>query len=142
MNRRRKNNKKRLRTTASRTKIEAKVARFLDDLKIDYKQNARVGKYSVDFLIGNEYIVECYGDYWHCSPQKYTSDYYSRGLKCLASARWERDDLRKSELESMGFKFLALWESDINGNSNYCKSKIKKHLTGVDIGQQSDYISM
>ena len=111
------------------SKIESKVAQYLDDLSIEYVQNCPVGKYNVDFLIRDTYIIECYGGYWHCDPTKYEPDYYSRGLKCEAHEKWTKDQHRQSELESMGHSFLVLWESLINSSPRACKSKIKKLLT-------------
>lgn len=111
------------------SKIESRVAQYLDDLSIEYVQNHPVGKYNVDFLIANKYIIECYGGYWHCDPKKYSPDYYSRGLKCEAHVKWEKDQRRQSELEAMGYQFLVLWESQINGSPRACKSKIKILLT-------------
>ena len=114
------------------SKIESRVAQYLDDLSIEYAQNHPVGKYSVDFLIDNTYIIECYGGYWHCDPTKYAPDYYSRGLKCEAHEKWAKDQNRQTELESMGHPFLVLWESEINSSPRACKSKIKKLLTPTE----------
>ena len=114
------------------SKIESRVAQYLDDLSIEYVQNCPVGKYNVDFLIRDTYIIECYGGYWHCDPRKYESDYFNRGLKCEAHVKWAKDQHRQSELESMGHPFLVLWESLINSSPRACKSKIKKLLTPAE----------
>ena len=133
MSRKRKNTGKRLhKNSQARTKIEAKVAQYLDELGLDYKQNHRVDRYSVDFLVDDKYIIECYGDFWHCNPEKYGPDYYNRGLKCQAQDRWNRDFQRQYHLESSGFPMLVLWENHIKNNAKYCKLLIKKHLNGVD----------
>ncbi len=134
MGRKNRNLKKRLRKQKkerpSRTKIEAKVAQYLDCLGIKYKQNHRVGKYSVDFLVENKYIIECYGNFWHCNPRKYASDFYNRGLKCLAHEKWSKDANRQHVLEEMGYGFLVLWESEINKAPKSCKGKMKRLLDG------------
>lgn len=111
------------------SKIESRVAQYLDDLNIEYVQNHSIGKYNVDFLIGDTYIIECYGGYWHCDPVKYESDYYNRGLKCESHVKWAKDQTRQTELEAMGHLFLVLWESEIISSPRACKSKIKKLLT-------------
>lgn len=111
------------------SKIESRVAQYLDDLSVEYVQNHPVGKYNVDFLIGDTYIIECYGGYWHCDPAKYESDYYNRGLKCESHVKWAKDKNRQTELEAMGHSFLILWESEINSSPRACKSRIKKLLT-------------
>ena len=122
--------KKRKRTKGSRTKIEAKVAQFLNDMGIKYRQNESVGRFNVDFLIGEKYIIEAYGDYWHCNPQKYPPDYYNRGLKYEAHERWTKDQNRRRELEAMGYAFLILWESEINSAPKLCKINMKQLLNG------------
>ena len=114
------------------SKIESRVAQFLDDLRIEYVQNHSVGKYNVDFFIDDTYIIECYGSYWHCDPDKYESDYYSRGLKCEAHTKWAKDQRRQADLESMGHPFLVLWEPLINSSPRACKSRIKKLLTSSE----------
>lgn len=108
--------------------IEIKVSGILKSLGVDYEQQVKIGKYNVDFLVEGKYIVECYGDFWHCNPHQYTSSYFNRGKKMTAEEIWNRDKKRKDYLESIGYKFLCLWESDINKNSKVVKSKIKKIL--------------
>lgn len=139
MGRKNRNIKKRLRearmkeqkrTRISRTKIEAKVARYLDDLGLEYKQNHNIARFNVDFLVNDKYIVECYGNFWHCNPQKYSPDFYNRGLKCEAHERWTKDQKRQKELEALGYQFLALWETEINRAPKLCKTKMLQLLSG------------
>jgi len=124
--------KRKKQKTQKRPKIETKVAQFLDGLKLNYQQNYRIDKYSVDFFVEGRYIIECYGDFWHCNPKKYEPDYYNKGLKCEAKKRWRRDSERQWSLEAMGYPMLVLWESQINSNAKSCKSKILRHLGRVD----------
>jgi very-short-patch-repair endonuclease len=135
MGRKHRNQRKRLRKDKkqrkSRTKIEEKIAHLLDDMGIHYKQNARIGRYNVDFLIDDKYVVECYGDYWHCNPTRYGADYYSRGLKCEAHERWKKDKTRKGEIQSRGYEVLELWESEIYDSRKYCRLRIRQLLEGA-----------
>lgn len=108
--------------------IEQKVANILSSMKISFDQEVSIGKYNVDFLIDDKYIVECYGDFWHCNPQKYKPDYFNRGKKKTAKEIWERDLERKQLFEELGYKFIHLWECDIRNNTNKVKSKLKKFL--------------
>jgi very-short-patch-repair endonuclease len=85
-------------------------------------------KYTVDFLVDDKYIVECYGDFWHCNPQQYTSSYYNKGKRKTAQEIWQRDKERKEKFEEMGYKFLCIWESDIRKNPRIVKSKIKRYI--------------
>jgi very-short-patch-repair endonuclease len=123
---RRKNGKK----VSSLNTIETKVATILESLNVPFEQQVTIDRYTVDFLIDKKYIVECYGDFWHCNPHQYTSSYFNRGKKKTAEEIWERDMKRKEQFEKMGYKFLCLWESDIRNNPKIVRSKIKK--IGVD----------
>lgn len=133
--RKHRNSKKRLqpKPRASRTKIEAKLAGFLDDMHIKYEQNHSIDRYNVDFLIEDKYIVECYGDFWHCNPEKYPPDYYKKVLGYTAQERWDKDKVRQKNLEALGYQFLALWESEIRavGGAKSCKIKVKRLLNEI-----------
>lgn len=112
---------------ASKTKIENKIDRLLQDLNIqNYKRNYQIGAYNVDFLIDDK-IIECFGDYWHCNPNIFEAKQYNRSIKRSAEDKWRIDDERKNKLISKGYKFLSLWEYDIYNNFEKIKEQIK-HL--------------
>ena len=111
---------------AQNNTIENKVEQILQSLNVPYEQQVTIDKYTVDFLVDKKYIVECYGDFWHCNPHQYTSSYFNRGKKKTAEEIWKRDTKRKEQFEKMGYKFLCLWESDIRNNPKIVRSKIKK----------------
>ena len=121
---RRKNGKK----VSKVNTIETKVATILESLNVPFEQQVTIDKYTVDFLVDKKYIVECYGDFWHCNPHQYTSSYFNRGKKKTAQEIWERDTQRKEHFEKMGYKFLCLWESDIHNNPKVVRSKIKRNI--------------
>jgi very-short-patch-repair endonuclease len=106
--------------------IERKVEQILQSLNADYTPQASIDKYTVDFLVNEKYIVECYGDYWHCNPHQYTSSYYNKGKKKTAEEIWERDTKRKEHFEKIGYTFVCLWESEINDTPKIVRSRIKK----------------
>lgn len=109
-------------------KIEQTVSSILSRMNIPFEEQVAVDRYTVDFLVNNKYIVECYGDFWHCNPQQYTSSYFNKGKKKTAEEIWQRDMERKKKFEEMGYKFLCLWESDIRKDPKIVKSKIKKYI--------------
>ena len=121
---RRKNGKK----VSKVNTIETKVATILESMNVPFEQQVTIDKYTVDFLVDKKYIVECYGDFWHCNPHQYTSSYFNRGKKKTAEEIWERDNQRKEQFQKMGYKFLCLWESDIHNNPKIVRSKIKKNI--------------
>ncbi len=99
---------------------------MLKEMNVSFKIQTSIDKYNVDFLVEDKYIIEVYGDFWHCNPQKYSYDFFNRGKKKTAAQIWKRDECRKTHFESLGFKFLSLWESEINGNTKSVRNKIKK----------------
>ena len=125
MSRKRKNEKK---VTTTKNTIEHKVEQILQSMQVSYTPQASIDKYTVDFLVNEKYIVECYGDYWHCNPHQYTSSYFNKGKKKTAEEIWERDTQRKEQFEKMGYKFLCLWESEIRNNPKIVRSRIKKNI--------------
>jgi len=88
---------------SSRTRVESTVARLLDELGSSYQRNVSIGRYNVDFLVGETTIIECYGDYWHCNPALYTSEFYHRSLHITAAEKWQRDQFRQEELKKQGY---------------------------------------
>lgn len=121
-------NKRTKKVTVVKNNIEAKVEKIIQSLNLPYQPQAVIDKYTVDFLIDGKYIVECYGDFWHCNPHQYTSSYFNKGKKKTAQAIWERDTQRKEQFEKMGYKFLCLWENEIEGSPNIVRSKIKRNI--------------
>ena len=109
-------------------KIEQAVSSMLTRLNLPFKEQVTVDKYTVDFLVDDKYIVECFGDFWHCNPQQYTSSYYNKGKKKTAEEIWQREKERKEKFEQLGYKFLCVWESDIRKDPKIVKSKIKRYI--------------
>jgi very-short-patch-repair endonuclease len=108
--------------------IEQKMVSVLHSMNLSYKSQATINNYNVDFLIDDKYIIECYGDYWHCNPSRYSADYYNRGKKKTASEIWKRDEQRKRDLEKLGYKVLYFWEHEINNNIKDIKATLKRYI--------------
>jgi very-short-patch-repair endonuclease len=109
--------------------IEQKMMSVLHSMNLSYESQATISNYNVDFLIDGKYIIECYGDYWHCNPSRYNADYYNRGKKKTAAEIWKRDEKRKRELERLGYKVLYFWEHEINNNIKDIKAALKRYIT-------------
>jgi very-short-patch-repair endonuclease len=89
-----------------------------------------IDSYNVDFLIDNKFIIECYGDFWHCNPNRYKPTYYNKGKKKTAQEIWARDEARRQHLISLGYQFLHIWGSDIKDRPKYVRTKVRKFLRG------------
>lgn len=110
-------------------KIEQTVFKLLKTLNLEIQPQFKIDKYTVDFLVEGKYIIECYGDFWHCNPSRYNSTYFNRGKRKTAAEIWERDAERKELFETLGYEFMYLWESDIkNKTPRTLKKKIKTFM--------------
>lgn len=72
----------------------------------------------IDILIGSNFAVEVFGDYFHANPEKYKpSDLISR-FKGKVEARqiWEEDAKRLESLRKCGYQVMVVWEKDIKYN--------------------------
>jgi G:T-mismatch repair DNA endonuclease (very short patch repair protein) len=60
---------------------------------------------NVDIYIPSQKkVIELYGDYWHCNPEKYNGDYYHKQLHMTAKEKWIADRERQQKLEDAGYK--------------------------------------
>ena len=92
------------------TKIERIIESVLKHLQLPYIHLFNLDNYYVcDFLIGDNLIVECDGDYWHNRPEVI-----------------RKDNRKNGYIKSRGYKLLRLWENEIKNNLQSCISKIKE----------------
>lgn len=111
-----------------KTKIENIIYKVLKDLGLkNIKRNTQINYHNVDFLV-NDTIIECYGDYWHCNPTLFDKEYFNKGLKMSANAKWLKDKMRQTILEMKGYKYIYFWESDIHNNLKNVIQEICKHF--------------
>lgn len=85
--------------------------------------------YFFDFYIPElKFVIELNGDYWHCNPNNYASDYVHELRNMTANEIWEYDKHRNSVIsEDMGYNLEVIWESDIRRNKkNVVINLIKK----------------
>lgn len=96
----------------SPTKPEIIVNDALEKLKIAFKSEYRIGKYSCDFALPQFHIIiEVDGDYWHSSPK-----------------RKKLDKVKDIFLQEQGWKVIRFKEVDIYHNLSKCLVKISKQI--------------
>lgn len=94
------------------TQMEEFLAPLFKIEREKYIVTTEKNRYSADFLVGNNVLVECNGDYWHCNPNKYVGEYYHSKCRKTAKEIWEFDKIRKERLEKLGYVVLIVWEYD------------------------------
>lgn len=78
-------------------------------------------------------VLEYNGDFWHCNPEKWTSDQYNKTIKMTAGEKWTADLNRKRVLTKLGYTVLVIWESEWIEDKNKCLDKIKKKINEITI---------
>jgi G:T-mismatch repair DNA endonuclease (very short patch repair protein) len=94
-------------------RLEAKLARLLDEAGVDYQWQFRVGRFVYDFLLPGRRLVEVHGTYWHADPRFHTD-----GSLTPAQRRNRVHDLRKRfHAAERGYRYIAVWEHDIESGA-------------------------
>jgi hypothetical protein len=80
-----------------------------------------------DILINNNIIIECYGDYWHCNPDIFNSNYYHKQIRKTAKEIWLIDKERVNILVNNGYNVIIIWENDYK-TKKITLNEIKKKI--------------
>lgn len=74
--------------------------------------------YFFDFYIPElRFIIELNGDYWHCNPNNYKSEYVHELRHMTANEIWEYDNNRNNIIRNeMNYILEIVWESDIRSD--------------------------
>ena len=56
--------------------------------------------------------IEFNGDFWHCNPSNYDSEYLHRVKKVFAKEIWEFDKQKNEHIRNYGYDILVIWESE------------------------------
>ncbi len=57
-------------------------------------------------------VIEFNGDYWHCNPLKYDSNFFHHIKKMTAYDIWCQDAKRLETISSFGYTILVIWENE------------------------------
>jgi len=91
---------------------------------MEFKIHTSFGNKYYDFKIDN-YLIELNGDFWHANPKIYQATDimpFPEGQK-LVKDIWEKDKLKKELALQNGYKFITLWECDLNNPNKIQKIK-------------------
>lgn len=122
-------------TYNSRSKDEIKIYEQFKKTFHNTTHTFVVKPYICDIFIPEvNLIVEYNGDYWHCNPQKYASDYHHGYKNKTAEEIWVYDKKKIDILKDKGYNLEIIWESDFKKNPKLIKNIIKKYVKNKSDG--------
>lgn len=68
-----------------------------------------------DFILkANKKVIEFNGDYWHCNPIKYKTNFFNKRKQKFAYEIWDYDNKKINKIKEKGYEVLIIWEYDYN----------------------------
>lgn len=108
---------------------EKEIKKLLEDYGYIVKSQFGIGSLKYDLFIKDKnLLIEYNGDYWHCNPNKYKSDYFHKKKQLLAKDIWKHDLIKKELAEKNGYKLFIIWEYDYMFNK---EKEINKLISNI-----------
>ena len=123
-----------IRSGKIKSSITSKNEKVIIDIikKLGYKaiQSFRVDTKICDVFIPDlNLIIEYFGDYWHCNPIKYDTNYFNKKKNKFAWELWEYDKSKLDLIESCGYNVEVIWEREFRDNQSIIEEIISKYDT-------------
>lgn len=93
--------------------------------------------YLYDVVVNDPFklCIEFHGDYWHCNPKKYKPDYYHSQMRMTSQEVWDKDKVKQNVIETQGYKYHVVWETDWSKNKDQCISEIEEIIQQLILEQ-------
>lgn len=112
------------------SKKETEIFQFIKKMKLFVVQSFRVDTKICDIYLPEfNLILEYFGDYWHCNPNKYNFDYFNKKKNMTAEQIWDYDRMKVDLIKSYGYNLEIIWESDLKYNNDYIIKILNKYDT-------------
>jgi G:T-mismatch repair DNA endonuclease (very short patch repair protein) len=109
-----------------RSKTEKKIIDDIKKLGYVVKHSHKVDTKICDMYLPKlNLIIEFNGDYWHCNPKKYDSDYYHQVKQKTAKEMWDYDKNKIDLILENGYNLEVVWESDYNDDKTIINKRKK-----------------
>lgn len=101
------------------SKKEKEIGELLKSLGVDYIPSYRVDSKICDIYIPSiNLIIEYFGDYWHCNPNKYDENYFNQKKNMFAKEIWDYDNNKVGLIKNYDYNLEIVWESDLKYSNN------------------------
>ena len=112
------------------SKKEKEIIQFLKEHNIPSIQSYRVDTKICDIYIPSlNLIIEYFGDYWHCNPNKYSEDYFNQKKGMSAKEIWDYDKRKIDLILSYGYNLEVIWENELKHDNKKIITILDKHDT-------------
>jgi G:T-mismatch repair DNA endonuclease (very short patch repair protein) len=112
------------------SKKEKEIGVFLKSLGLKYVPSYRVDSKICDIYIPSlNLIIEYFGDYWHCNPNKYNEDYFNQKKSMSAKEIWDYDKMKIDLIINYGYNLEVIWETELKSNNNKIITILNKYDT-------------
>lgn len=74
----------------------------------------------------NDLLIEFNGTYWHLDPREYEPNYFDKSRKVYAEDIWNRDKEKEQIAKQNGYRFLTIWQKDLEDNPTETLNEIIK----------------
>ena len=123
-----------IRSGKIKSSITSKNEKVIIDIikKLGYKaiQSFRVDTKICDVFIPDlNLIIEYFGDYWHCNPIKYDTNYFNKKKNKFAWELWKYDKSKLDLIKSCGYNVEVIWEKQFRNNEQIIENIISKYDT-------------
>lgn len=96
------------------TKPELMLADMLRLMNVKFIDQFPLPRMYCDFFLPDyNMIVEVDGDYWHANPSLFAPTDLIGKKKTMAQEIWARDAERTNKIQSLGYKVMRIWSSDL-----------------------------
>lgn len=113
-----------------RSKKEKEIVLEIKKIGYDVKHSLKIDTKIYDIYIPKlNLIIEYNGDYWHCNPKKYKSDYFHQVKQKTAKELWDYDKNKIDLIIKNGYNLEVVWESQLKENPKLINQIIKKYDT-------------
>jgi G:T-mismatch repair DNA endonuclease (very short patch repair protein) len=116
------------------SKPEILTQSILKEHKIKFKKHHSFklsdSYHQADILVEPNYIIEVFGDYWHCNPKKYDgeSNHKTRRKEIKVKEVWKYDKYVIDGMKNQGYKVLVVWESELKDELEKITKKILRFI--------------
>jgi hypothetical protein len=113
-----------------KSKKEKEICTILKEMGYTVISSLKVDTKICDvYILEFNLIIEYFGDYWHCNPQKYSSDFLNKKKGLTAKEIWDYDKMKLELIKSYGYNLEVIWESELKLNNEKLITIIKNYDT-------------